>query len=236
MEAMWPFNRLNRRLRRFKARPLRGNERVAIMLLSVAPQLAAAVYEHLTPVQIREINKQMTGMIYLEDSQRIEIISSHMGIILTPELKSRRDLLSVVIAALEAFIRTDARRAAQSFEMQLDNWPRGPQSSAIQDTRKPLDVVNKAAGAAVFLICLPPELSAQLFSELEPVTVQRITWEIIQLPLIPDETRSRAIRHFLELEGSDHSLSSLLVTAESVVGANPAKSAKRLLEAWPTIA
>ncbi|MFA5505670.1 MAG: hypothetical protein WC314_21660 [Vulcanimicrobiota bacterium] len=120
---MWPFDRLNRRVRRFQNRPFRGNERVAIMLLSVAPPLAATIYKHLSPRQIKEINAQMSGLIYLEEKQRIEIISKHMGIALTADLLAREDLLSMLIAALEAYIRTDAQKAARSFEPLLDNWP-----------------------------------------------------------------------------------------------------------------
>lgn len=93
------------------------------MLLSVAPPLAASIYKHLSPRQIKEINAQMSGLIYLEEKQRIEIISKHMGIALTPDLLAREDLLSMVIAALEAYIRTDAQKAARSFEPLLDNWP-----------------------------------------------------------------------------------------------------------------
>lgn len=44
---------------------------------------------------------------------------------------------------------------------------------------------------------LPPEMSAQLFSELGPEEVQAITLEITQLPSVPPEVRAEVINEFL---------------------------------------
>ena len=44
---------------------------------------------------------------------------------------------------------------------------------------------------------LPPEMSAQLFSELGPEEVQAITLEITQLPSIAPEGRASVINEFL---------------------------------------
>lgn len=235
---MWPFNRLNRRVEKFRNRPLRGNERVAIMLLSVTPHLAAAVYHHLSPEQIKEINHQMSRLIYLEDRQRVEIIGKHMGIEITPELEARQDLLSVMIAALEAYIRTDSQRAARSFELLLDNWPRTGPPLTIQDASKADQPFQWSDGAeaAVLFMSLPPELSARLFSELGPKSVQGICEQICRLPTVGRSTRARVIRKFLEIEEGNPSMESLQATLESVVGANPARSSQRLLETWPGVA
>ena len=227
---MWPFDRIHRRVKQFKNRPLKGNEKVAIMLLSVAPRLAATIYKHLTPNQIRELNTQMSRMVYLEDSQRIEIISKHMGIDLTPDLQARENLLAFVTAALEAYIRTDAKKAAKSFEILLDNWPR--QATNFPKSDKNL---SGSAQAAVLFMTLPPEVSASLFSELEPETIQKITLEITVMPTISVHTRSRVIRRFLEIETEAIPAETLRATLESVVSSNPARSAARLVETWPEL-
>jgi flagellar motor switch protein FliG len=225
---MWPFDNLHRRVNHFKNRPLRGNEKVAIMLLSVSPRLAANVYKHLSPEQIRELNTQMSKMVYLEDSQRIEIICKHMGIDLTPDLKAREDLLSVVIAALEAYIRTNSKKAAHSFEILLDNWPRSPgKTEGLK--------VPHLNDAAVLLMSLTPETSALLFSKLGPVTVQKICSQITQLPFVTAQRRSQVIRHFLEIEGHDISAEGLQTALEALVSQNPSRSAERLVEVWPGI-
>ena len=51
--------------------------------------------------------------------------------------------------------------------------------------------------AAVLFMSLPPEMSAQLFSELGPEEVQAITLEITQLPSIAPEVRASVINEFL---------------------------------------
>ena len=48
---------------------------------------------------------------------------------------------------------------------------------------------------------LPPEMSAQLFSELGPEEVQAITLEITQLPSIAPEVRASVINEFLNSSG-----------------------------------
>lgn len=208
------------------------------MLLSVTPQLAAAVYRHLTPEQIKEINHQMSRLIYLEDRQRVDIIGDHMGVQITPDLETRQDLLSVMVAALEAYIRTDAEKAARSFELLLDNWPQSGPPLTIKDANGPANQPfewNDGAEAAVLFMSLPPELSAQLFSEMGPTSVQRITTEICQLPRVVPSTRARIIRKFLEIEQGNPSTKVLQDTLESVVGANPRRSSQRLLEIWPDL-
>ena len=197
------------------------------MLLSVAPQLAATVYKFLTPEQIREINTQMTGMVYLEDSQRIDIISKHMGIDLA-DLQARDDLLTIVLAALEAYIRSDPEKAAHSFEVLLDNWPRG-------GGRPGSKVLSGSAEAAVLFMSLPPELSAQLFQEMEPESIQAITLEITHLPSIDQPTRSRIIRRFLEIESEDVPHDSLKMFLASVVSDDPSGCADRLAQIWPEL-
>jgi len=235
---VWPFNRLNRGVEKFKNRPLRSNERVAIMLLSVTPQLAATVYRYLTPEQIKEINHQMSRLIYIEDRQRVDIIGNHMGIPITPELETRQDLLSVMVAALEAYIRTDAEKAARSFELLLDNWPRTGPPATIKDASGPAGQAfewNDAAEAAVLFMSLPPDKSAALFAELGPINVQKITLEICRLPRVVPSTRARIIRKFLEIEQGNPSTKALQETLESVVGASPRRSSERIREIWPAI-
>lgn len=51
--------------------------------------------------------------------------------------------------------------------------------------------------AAVLFMSLPPEMAAQLFSELGPEEVQAITLEITQLPTIAPEVRAEIINEFL---------------------------------------
>lgn len=203
------------------------------MLLCVAPPLAGAVYKFLSPEQIREINQQMTRLVYLEDSQKIEIIAKHMGIQLTPELEGRQDLLSVMVAALEAYIRTDPERAAHSFELLLDNWPR-PGTVPIQDTTAQREIVGVGEVAVLFM-SLPPEISRKLFYELGLENVQRITLVITQLPSVSQSTRARVIRKFLEIEESRPSLEALCSILSSVVGASPKKAALRIKRLWPEL-
>lgn len=51
--------------------------------------------------------------------------------------------------------------------------------------------------AAILLMSLPPEVSAQLFKELGPEEVHAITLEISKLPPIPPEVRAQVIDEFL---------------------------------------
>src|SRR5690606_34797790 len=51
--------------------------------------------------------------------------------------------------------------------------------------------------AAILFMSLPPERSAQLFSELGPESVQSITLEITQLPFIDPEARAGVLNEFL---------------------------------------
>ncbi|MEW6281971.1 MAG: flagellar motor switch protein FliG [Candidatus Eremiobacterota bacterium] len=52
--------------------------------------------------------------------------------------------------------------------------------------------------AAILLMSLPPEVSAQLFKELGPEEVQAITLEISKLPQISPEVRAQVIEEFLQ--------------------------------------
>ncbi|MGE0489009.1 MAG: flagellar motor switch protein FliG [Vulcanimicrobiota bacterium] len=55
--------------------------------------------------------------------------------------------------------------------------------------------------AAILLMSLPPEVSAQLFRELGPEEVQAITLEISKLPQISPEIRAQVIEEFLQSSG-----------------------------------
>ena len=52
--------------------------------------------------------------------------------------------------------------------------------------------------AAILLMSLPPEVSAQLFKELGPQEVQDITVEISKLPQVPPDVRAQVIDEFLQ--------------------------------------
>jgi len=56
--------------------------------------------------------------------------------------------------------------------------------------------------AAILLMSLPPEVSAQLFKELGPEEVQAITLEISKLPQISPEVRAQVIDEFLQSSGN----------------------------------
>jgi hypothetical protein len=62
---------------------------------------------------------------------------------------------------------------------------------------KDLSALRPTQKAAILFMSLPPEVSAQLFSELEPEEVQNITLEITKLPVINPELREAVVNEFL---------------------------------------
>lgn len=64
--------------------------------------------------------------------------------------------------------------------------------------------------AAILLMSLPPEISAQLFKELGLEEVHALTLEISKLPPIPPEVRAQVIDEFLQSQGGGGGLSEAL--------------------------
>ena len=148
-----------------------------------SPELAAQLFQEMSPEQVQEITSEITQIPRLQNRQKIEILSQHMGVKLTPELLANPRLESDLCAAWDAFVRSDARAAVRSLEHFLRSWSK---SKAYPQLRRPLDPCKKVG---VIFMSLPPEKSARLFSELGPETVQRITLAITQLPTITPKWR-----------------------------------------------
>ncbi|MGE0494319.1 MAG: hypothetical protein AB7S38_34220 [Vulcanimicrobiota bacterium] len=94
----------------------------------------------------------------------------------------------------------------------------------------PLPVPNSSAPAgpgtqqaAIVLMNLPPETSAELFSQLTPEVVQQVTMCIAQLPVIDSGTRQRALDAFRAHIGSGPDL-------HQTVRASPRAAAAAILK------
>jgi flagellar FliG-like protein len=83
--------------------------------------------------------------------------------------------------------------------------------------------------AAVLFMSLPPEMSAQLFSELQPEEVQAITLEITQLPSISPHLRKAVIEEFLGARGVNPiAVQPIADVLESEVSKSPRQTAEQL--------
>ena len=82
--------------------------------------------------------------------------------------------------------------------------------------------------AAILLMSLPPEVSAQLFKELGPDEVHAITLEISKLPPISPDVRAQVIDEFLHSSAG----SSLSDALEKLAKERPTKVAEMLKSTW----
>lgn len=176
----------------------------AILFMSLPPELSARLFSELGPEEVQSITLEITQLPTVSPELRQDLCA-----LLAFQLDGQ--VGDEPIAQLEASVRANPNRAGSLlyawYLSSKADWSLAAHfpSSLEQSISKHLKKLrcdgswlSPKQKAAVLFMSLPPEMSAQLFSELGPEEVQAITLEITQLPRISPEMREAVLREFMD--------------------------------------
>ena len=107
-------------------------------------------------------------------------------------------------------------------------------AKAAPEPEPSLSSVRPTQKTAILFMSLPPEQSAELFSELSPAEVQAITLEITRLPAVSPELREAVLNEFLQSHVSPRARTCFrsIDILEKRMKENPAQVAAGIRNAW----
>ena len=157
--------------------PLTRQKQLAIVLMSLPPELSTLIFRHLGPYRVKEICREISALPPLSAEQRRLAILEVTGV-------SRQDL--------ECLARGQTESLARHLQHYLEQAPQGLEAPPCSDP--PAESLSpQAKSAAIVMRSLPPEVTAQIFRCLGKEVVHTLTIEICKLPPIPDELRQQTI-------------------------------------------
>lgn len=233
--------RVGSRPSRLSRRP-RGIEsdflhRAAVFLVVLGQEHATLLFEKFTDEETRLLQSEVHGVSEADRSMVSDVLREYLEGLSTdhlPQYVSRDDLPDVARAFARAQPEDVVERMRELWlQDELD------EHSIDEDSLLELDYdeLEPAQKAAVFMMWLPPELSAMVLAEFPPNLVHLVTGILVELPFVKPEARERVLAEFMEgvslgIPGLSVEDVGLPVVVETFVRSDPRGVSKRLESMW----
>ena len=242
-------------------RPLNALEKAAVLLMATPADISAGLFKELGADTVEVISLAIAGLPQLSSARRVAVIEEFLEVArqlsgsgsgpnrspqqLWEELA--RDCPDLVAKLLRGLWLSGSEYAsAKAQAEQQRRQPFTPPASLVDTPRRsqggtpagPPDNPNHQK-AAILLMSLPPEASAQLFKELGPEAVKNVTLVMSRLPSITTERRSAVLNEFIEVAarlsgGSASSVTDPVAFLEGVARQHPDICARLIVQLWMT--
>ena len=200
---------------------LTGNQRAAILFMTLPPELSAILFQELQASAIHSITLEITQLPPIVSENRHDVICQILD--LEEERVGKRE----AIALLERRVKENPKAVAR---LMMERWLESHASSDFIPSQGSLDIesTQPTHKAAIVFMTLPPELCAEMFSLLGPEEVQVLTLAITQLAPISLALRHSVVCEFLDLDEKQIQLAESPFLLARVVSAAPGKAAQLL--------
>lgn len=227
--------RLSRRRRRsIESESL---HRAAVFLVVLGQEHATLLFEKFTPEETRVLEAEVHTVSESDRSMVSEVLHEYLDGQATdhlPAYVSRDELPDVA----RAFVRSDPEGVVERMR-QLWVHEEFEESSIEEEPVLELgfEALEPAQKAAVFMMWLPPELSAMVLQQFPSNMVHLVTGILVELPFVKPEARERVLAEFMDgvslgIPGLTVDDVGLAVVVETFVRSDPEAVAKRLEEKW----
>ncbi|MFA5507304.1 MAG: hypothetical protein WC314_07470 [Vulcanimicrobiota bacterium] len=228
--------RVSRRLRGVESDSL---HRAAVFLAVLGQEHADLLFEHFLADEHRLLKFEVQRVSEADRALVPEVLEEYLQGLTTdhlPPYVARDELPDVA----RAFVRAEPQKVA---ERMRELWLETELEEGSLDDEPLLELdfeaLESAQKAAVFMMWLPPELSAMVLAEFPPGLVHLVTGILVDLPFVLPEARELVLAEFMEgvslgIPGLTVDDVGLPVVVETFVRSDPQGVARRLQGLWLT--
>jgi FliG N-terminal domain len=214
-------------------------QRAAVFIFGLGREHAALVLEELAPEESRPLVAEVNLFSEVDERLSREVWDEFLDGLPVDELPdyvSRREPDELV----RAFVRSDPQSVAQRLRyLWLDEDDLLAERGDDDDDALELgyDDLEPAQKAGVFMMWLPPELSAMVLQKFSPNQVHLVTSILVELPFVIPKARELVLTEFMEgvtlgIPGLSIEDVGLPVVVEAFVRSDPDAVSKRLEAMW----
>jgi flagellar motor switch protein FliG len=220
--------------------------RAAVFLVVLGKEHATLLFDKFTPEESRALQDEVHSVSEADRSVVADVLHEYLDGLSTdnlPPYVSRDDLPDVA----RSFVRADPDAVVERVR---GLWVHEEVREEEGVEEEPLleldfDALEPAQKATVFMMWLPPELSAMVLDKFPSSLVHLVTGIVVELPFVKPEARERVLSEFMDgvslgIPGLTVEDVGLPVVVETFVRSDPEAVAKRLEERWladrPTVA
>lgn len=226
-----------RRSRRARGIETDSLHRAAVFLAVLGEEHTTLLFEKFEDEETRLLQSEVNSVSEADRSMVSDVLHEFLEGLSTdhlPQYVSRDDLQDVA----RAFVRSQPEDVVDRMrELWLQD--EFEEQSFDEDSLLELDfeALEPAQKAAVFMMWLPPELSAMVLAEFPSNLVHLVTGILVELPFVKPEARERVLAEFMEdvslgIPGLSVDDVGLPVVVETFVRSDPRTVAKRLESMW----
>ncbi|MCA9780307.1 MAG: hypothetical protein KC800_26460 [Candidatus Eremiobacteraeota bacterium] len=226
-----------RRSRRARGIETDSLHRAAVFLAVLGEEHTTLLFEKFEDEETRLLQSEVNSVSEADRSMVSDVLHEFLVVFSTdhlPQYVSRDDLQDVA----RAFVRSQPEDVVDRMrELWLQD--EFEEQSFDEDSLLELDfeALEPAQKAAVFMMWLPPELSAMVLAEFPSNLVHLVTGILVELPFVKPEARERVLAEFMEdvslgIPGLSVDDVGLPVVVETFVRSDPRTVAKRLESMW----
>lgn len=213
-------------------------QRAAVFLAVMGREHASMLFDYFSVEEARSLSAQMNefSQYSIDDDLLREVLEEFLDGYSAEPLPSYVALQELDEVA-RARVRAHPERAADRIRglwMADEFDEEEDEDEYLEIGYDALDSVQKAA---VFMMWLPPELSAMVFGEMPPRQIHNLTAAIIELPFVVPEAREVVLADFMEgvslgIPGLTIGDVGLPIVVEAFVRSSPDSVARRLEDMW----
>ena len=214
-------------------------QRAALFMDALGEEHASLLFAEMTPEEVRGLRAEIDRLTGLEDVSGQEVLQEFLEGLATnnlPSYVSRDDAEELA----RAFTRSSPGAVVDRLRYL---WLQDEESLLPRDGDDESDLelefgdLEPAQKAAVFMMWLPPELSAMVLQKFSPQLVHVVTGILVELPFVVPRARELVLAEFMEgvslgIPGLSVDDVGLPVVVEAFVRSNPEMVAKRLEKKW----
>lgn len=231
------LNRLQRQVHPIEIGPL---QRAAVFLTVMGPEHSRLILDELGLDEERLLSSEVDSLsgFGVDDDLWREVLEEFLDGLSSEPLPSYVGLQELDEVA-RARVRENPSRAADRVQAlwlfdELDDSDDEGEEEALEVGYEQLDLTQKAA---VFMMWLPPELSAMVFEKFSPRQIHAVTAVIVDLPFVVPEARELVLADFMEgvslgIPGLTIEDVGLPIVVEAFVRSSPDSVARRLESMW----
>lgn len=214
-------------------------QRAALFVNALGEEHAALLFAEMTPEEVRGLRAEIDCLTGLEDVSGQDVLQEFLeGLATTnlPSYVSRDDNEELA----RAFTRSSPGAVVDRLRflwLQDDEGLLSRNGEDDSDLELEFGDLEPAQKASVFMMWLPPELSAQVLQKLPPNLVHVVTSISVELPFVVPKARELVLAEFMEgvslgIPGLSVDDVGLPVVVEAFVRSDPEMVVKRLEKKW----
>lgn len=230
---------LGRLSRRPKIYELESTQRAAIFLVAVGEEHAALLLDQLADHEVHDLSFEIHRFSQVDEATSLDVLAEFLqglSVEHLPNYVSREEPDEIA----RAFVRSNPALVAERVRaLWLSESEELGQDDEDDESLVELEYgdLEREQKAAVFLMWLPPELSAMVLAELRSSLVPIVTHISADLPFVTPCAREKVLCEFMDgvtlgITGLSIEDVGIPVVVEAFVRSNPALVARRLEERW----